>query len=84
MLIDSRETQDVAESGLARGLRHGLKREALLRADDPGIHVFLLGSSKDVDGRDRPAKTEMKSPTEARLQQKPRTMPGLCAAGRGK
>jgi hypothetical protein len=58
MLIDSRETQDVAESGLARGLRHGLKREALLRADDPGIHVFLLGSSKDVMAETSAAMTE--------------------------
>ena len=31
----------------------GQKREARLRADDPGIHVFCCGK-KDVDGRDKP------------------------------
>src|SRR5664279_163017 len=42
----------------ARGMRNtfvmpGLKREARLRADVPGIHVFAAGFT-DVDGRDKP------------------------------
>jgi hypothetical protein len=32
----------------------GLKREARLRADVPGIHVLSHGNKKDVDGRDKP------------------------------
>jgi len=32
----------------------GQKREARLRADVPGIHVFLFDVKEDVDGRDKP------------------------------
>ncbi|WP_076858876.1 hypothetical protein [Bradyrhizobium mercantei] len=37
------------------GVMPGQKREARLRADVPGIHVFPAGSrEEDVDGRDKP------------------------------
>jgi hypothetical protein len=32
----------------------GQKREARLRADVPGIHVFLSDNQEGVDGRDKP------------------------------
>jgi hypothetical protein len=32
----------------------GLKREARLRADVPGIHALLDDRKEDVDGRDKP------------------------------
>jgi hypothetical protein len=38
----------------------GQKREARLRADDPGIHVFPCGE-KDVDGRDKPGHDDVTS-----------------------
>jgi hypothetical protein len=36
----------------------GLKREARLRTDVPGIHVFGVAEENDVEGRDKPGHDE--------------------------
>jgi hypothetical protein len=35
--------------------------EALLRADDPAIHAFVMGSKQDLDARDKRGHDELKT-----------------------